>query len=135
MQPHVWSDRLELGHEPLDGEHHLQMALVGALADALEQGRPAAAKRVAEQLAGYTDAHFRGEQLLMEARAYRHLPEHVEEHRALLAHIAEIRYLLDGGEYDLALPMSLDLLTGLGSHIAASDRRFADESDLRRAAG
>lgn len=133
MQPHVWSERLELGHEPLDGEHHLQVALVGALADALEQGRPAAAKRLAEQLAGYTEAHFRGEQLLMETSGYAHLAEHQEEHRSLLAHIAEIRYLLGGGEYDLALPMSLDLLTGLGSHITASDRRFAEETDLRRA--
>ncbi len=132
MPQHVWSERLELHDESLDGEHHLQMSLISAVAEALEQGRPATAKRLLDQLAGYSAAHFNGEQLLMETSGYEHLGEHCEEHRSILAHIDEIRGLLGGGELDLALPMSLDLLHGLGSHIAASDRRFANHAASRR---
>ena len=125
-ETHPWSPRLELGNETLNREHHLQIALVSALADALEQGRPWVARRVLDQLAGYTAAHFQGEELLMETAAYEQLAEHREEHRTLCAHIDEIRYLVNGGEHELALPMALDLRSGLGSHIAASDRLFAD---------
>jgi hemerythrin len=64
----------------------------------------------------------------MEAGGYRLLPAHRQEHQAILAEIQEIRYLFDRAEYDLAAPMALDLLTGLGSHIAASDRRFAEHA-------
>jgi hemerythrin len=129
---HAWSERLELGIEPLDGEHHLQIALVTALAEALEQGRPSTAHRVADQLAEYSASHFTSEQLLMEATGYPQLADHLEEHRALLAHLDEIRYLLRGAEYDLALPMALDLSSGLASHIAASDRRFTEHAEQRR---
>ncbi len=134
QETHLWGRRLDLGKEPLDGEHHLQIALASALAESIEQRRPWMAARLVDQLAGYSAAHFTGEQLLMEASGYAQLGEHLEEHKALLAHIDEIRSLLLGGEYELALPMSLDLLTGLGSHIAASDRRFAEHDSSQRRA-
>ncbi len=124
---HVWNEKLDLGCS-LDGEHHLQVAMTGALAEAIEQRRPVVAQRIAEQLAQYTAAHFDGEQILMEASGYGDLGEHRDEHRAMLVHIQEIRDLLRSGEYDLALPMALDLLAGLGSHIASSDRRFAEHA-------
>jgi hemerythrin len=125
-ETHVWNERLDLGHEALDREHHLQLALVSALADALERGRPRVARRVAEQLAGYSSAHFAGEELLMESVAYRHLASHRQEHRDLLAQIAETQQLVTAGERDLAIMMALDLRAELGSHMSASDRRFAE---------
>jgi len=125
-ETHVWNKRLELGHEALDREHHLQLALVSALADALERGRPRVARRVVEQLAGYSAAHFAGEELLMESAGYRHLASHRQEHRDLLAQIAETQQLVTAGERDLAVMMALDLRAELGSHMSASDRRFAE---------
>ncbi len=132
QQQHVWSQRLDLGDEQLDGAHPLQFSMLGALVEAIERRHPAMAGKLAEQLAGYTAAHFEGERLLMETTAYPLLPEHCEEHRALLGQLGEVRELLAGSEYDLALPMTLDLLAGLGSHIAASDRRFAEHSTALR---
>lgn len=132
QEMHAWDRRLDLGNEALDGEHHLQVALVSALADAIERGRPWMAARLADQLAGYSAAHFNGEQLLMEASGYGRIGDHREEHQAILGHIDEIRYLLGRGEYDLALPMSLDLLNGLGSHISASDRQFAEHQETAK---
>jgi hemerythrin len=127
-ESHVWNERLQLGDDDLDREHHLQIALVTGLTEALERGRPLVARRIVEQLSGYTKAHFAGEELLMELAGYRHLEAHRQEHQAILAHIEEIRYLHHQGEYDLAVPMAVDLLSGLASHIAASDRRFAEAS-------
>jgi hemerythrin len=132
-ESHPWNRQLDLGDEVLDREHHLQIALVSALTDALEQGRPWVARQVSEQLAGFTAAHFAGEELLMEAMSYDQRQAHGEEHRALVAGIEEIRSLLGGGERDLALAMALDLRAALGGHMAASDRRFAAHEGFARA--
>ena len=122
----LWDDDLGGGDEELSREHHLQLTLVGALTLALQQGRPAVARRVAEQLHGYSAAHFAGEELLMEAAAYAPLPSHRQEHQNLLAHIAEMRALVTSGERELATVMALDLCSELGAHMATSDRRFME---------
>ena len=129
QEKHAWNERLDLGYDALDREHHLQVALVSGLADAIDRGRPRMARRLLEQLIGYSKAHFAGEELLMEAGGYRLLPAHRQEHQAILAEIQEIQYLFDRAEYDLAAPMAQDLLAGLGSHIGASDRRFAEHAE------
>jgi hemerythrin len=126
QEAHVWNSRLDLGDAALDREHHLQVAMVSALADALEQGRPWMARQLSEQLAGYSNAHFAGEELLMQAAGYDHLPVHSEEHKALLAAVDEIRTLLAGGERELAR-------AALAGHMAASDRRFAQFETAARA--
>jgi hemerythrin len=132
---HVWSEKLELGQEDLDREHHLQVALVSGLVDAIERGRPLVARRLCAQLDGYTRAHFAGEELLMELAGYGQLDAHRQEHSSMLSHIEEIQYLQERGEYDLALPMAIDLLNSLASHISASDRSFAHSSEKALAPG
>ena len=42
IEAHAWNERLDLSHEAMDHEHHLQIALVTGFADAVEQGRPVA---------------------------------------------------------------------------------------------
>ncbi len=133
LEAHVWNDRLDLDHPELDGEHHLQVAMIGALAEAIEQRRPWLARRLGEQLATYSAAHFAGEQLVMEASDFPGVAGHRDEHQLILNHIGEVRELVQGEEYDLALPMALDLLTGIGSHISSSDRAFAQHAKARRA--
>ncbi len=125
-ETHVWNERLELGREDVDREHHLQMALASGLVDAVERGRPLVARRLVAQLAGYSRAHFAGEELLMELGGYPQLEAHRQEHREIASHLEEIRYLQDRGEYELAHAMAIDLLHGLAAHIAQSDRLFAE---------
>lgn len=135
MALNLWSERLELGDAELDREHHLQIALASALTDALERNRPDLAARVAEQLAGFAEVHFRSEELLMEAAPYPGAAAHRAEHRSILVHIQEVKYLLGTAEHDLALPMACDLRNGLASHIASHDREYADHAQLARTRG
>jgi hemerythrin len=123
---HAWSEHLDLGHQALDQEHHLQIALVSAVADAIEQGRPAEARRLAAQLVAYSGMHFGGEELLMTASAYPDRRRHGDEHRMLAQAMQEIEGALERGERELALAFTLDLRAGLAGHIACADRRLAD---------
>jgi hemerythrin len=126
IEAHAWNEQLDLGHEAMDHDHHLQVALVSALADAIEQGRPWLARKVTVQLREYSAVHFGSEELLMTARGYVAAADHAEEHRQLLAVMEEVEGAIERGESELALAFALELRAGLAGHIAASDRRLAE---------
>jgi hemerythrin len=130
QESHVWNKRLDLGHEVLDGEHHLQVAMIGALVEAIEQRRPTMARRLGEQLEAYSSAHFVGEELVMETSEYPRAAEHHAEHQAILKRVGELRELLSEPS-DEALTLALDLLAGISSHISSSDRSFAQHANER----
>ncbi len=123
---HAWNEQLDVGNEALDHEHHLQIALVSALADAIEQGRPAQARRLAAQLVAYSNMHFGSEELLMGASGYPDRHRHQEEHRMLSQAMQEVEGALQRDERELALAFAIDVRAGLAGHIAGSDHRLAD---------
>jgi hemerythrin len=122
---HAWNEHLDLGHETMDREHHLQVALVSAIAEAIEQRRPAEARRVTAQLIAYSGMHFGGEELLMSASAYPDRARHGDEHRMLAQAMREVEGALERDERELALAFALDLRAGLAGHIAGADQRLA----------
>ncbi|MFL5263781.1 MAG: bacteriohemerythrin [Anaeromyxobacteraceae bacterium] len=132
QETHVWNARLDLEHGALDQEHHLQIAMIGALTEAIEQRRPWMARRLAEQLETYSAAHFASEQLMMETSEYPRVAAHAGEHEALLKRVAELREELEGEEMDPALAAALDLLSAIGAHITSSDRAFSEHTASRR---
>lgn len=123
---HAWNEHLELGHETLDQEHQLQIALVSAVAEAIERGQPATARRLAAQLVAYTGMHFGSEELLMSATAYPDRQRHGDEHRVLSQAMQEVEGALERDERELALAFVLDLRAGLAGHVVGADRRLAD---------
>jgi hemerythrin len=123
---HAWNDQLDLGHEAMDQDHHLQVALTSAVVDALEQSRPAEARRLAAQLLAYSNMHFGSEELLMGASSYPDRQRHADEHRMLTQGMQEVEGALDREERELALAFALDLRAGLAGHIAGSDCRLAE---------
>ena len=123
---HPWNPRLDVGIEALDHDHHTQIALLAAFTEALEQGRPTLARRLGEELGNYSRAHFRTEELLMEAKGYERKAEHVAEHDALMSRIAEVNAAQEAGNTDLAISLALDFRTSLASHMNDADRRVAE---------
>jgi hemerythrin len=124
VEAHAWNEKLDLGHEAMDHEHHLQIALVTALIDAIEQARPWMARRLAEQLHHYSVVHFGSEEMLMEASAFAGLDGHASEHRALLQAMREIEDALGRDENELALAFAMELKAGLAGHMAGADGRL-----------
>lgn len=124
-EKHAWNETLDVGHEAMDHEHHMQIALVSAFVDALEQRRPAMARKLADQLLEYSQVHFGSEQLLMESSGYPEREAHALEHEAFLGQMRELKRAFAAGEEDLATTAALDLRSALGSHMADADRRLA----------
>ena len=125
-ETHAWNERLDVGNEAMDHDHHTQLSLVTAFAEAVEQRRPALARRLGEQLAEYSRAHFRSEELLMDAASYREAPAHAKEHDDLMKRIAEVNAAQEAGNTDLAISLALDFRTSLAAHVNEADRRVAE---------
>ena len=128
---HPWNERLDLGNEALDHDHHTQLALVTAFTDAVEQGRPALARKLGEELGEYSRAHFRSEELLMSTHGYDQAAQHAAEHDALLARIREVNAAHAEGDHALAVTLALDFRTDLSKHIANADSRVAAQGASR----
>jgi hemerythrin len=122
IESHAWNERLDLDHEAMDHEHHLQIALVSGFVDAVEQRRPVLARRLAAQLHRYSEAHFTSEELLMEASAYAEREPHAAEHAELLRRIGELEGV--AGD-EVALATALELRAALAAHVNGSDRKLA----------
>ncbi len=125
VEAHVWNEGLDLSHEAMDHEHHLQIALVTAFADAIEQRRPWLARRLADQLLTYSTAHFGSEELLMEAVSFPEREQHAGEHAEFVSHIRQIQRAFDDGDEAVALEAALDLRQALAMHMNDADRKLA----------
>jgi hemerythrin len=125
IEAHAWNEKLDLGHEAMDHEHHLQIALVSALADAIEQRRPGVARKLSEQLVLYSEVHFGSEEMLMEASGYGTRDAHAAEHRTILEAMRELGGCLERDENELAAAFAMELRAGLAGHMAGSDQQLA----------
>lgn len=134
VEAHAWNEELDVSHEAMDHEHHLQIALVSAFAEAVEQRRPSFARRLAEQLISYSTVHFGSEELLMEAAGYAGRDAHAAEHAAFLAQMRDLEASCDEDPGEVALAAALDLRSALAGHIRGADRRLAEGTRKAQAA-
>jgi hemerythrin len=126
VEAHAWNEELDVANEAMDHDHHLQIALVSAFADAVEQRRPWLARRLAEQLVRYSAAHFASEELLMQASDYPEREAHAAEHGAFLVQMRDLEATFDEEAAELALAAALDLRSALGGHIRGADRKLVN---------
>jgi hemerythrin len=128
VEIHAWNEKLDLAHEAMDHEHHLQIALLSGFVEAVEQRRPWLARRLAEQLVRYSTAHFGSEELLMEASGHPGRDGHASEHSAFVAQMRELEAGYDGAGGEAALAAALELRGALAAHIDRADRSLAEHA-------
>lgn len=128
VEAHAWNEELDVAHEAMDHDHHMQIALVTAFADAVEQRRPWIARKLAAQLVTYSEVHFGSEELLMEAAGFPEREPHAAEHAALLAQMRELVAGFGDTPEESVLATALDLGSALAGHMRGSDRRLAEHA-------
>ncbi len=114
-------------HGAMDSEHRVQLGLVNALCQTLEQGADkATVVAVLDRLVSYTDAHFMAEQLLMRQYAYPLYEAHELEHDRLVEKVHELQRNYETGETQLTLDTAHSLRAWLLAHTNNTDHAFAD---------
>lgn len=121
-ETHVWNERLDLGHEAIDHEHHLQIGLLSAFIEAAEAGRPSLARRFVDELLSYSVVHFSSEEWLMESAGFAGRIGHATSHAELLQRMRELRQALGEGLEGPALTSAIELRADLAAHMDEADR-------------
>jgi hemerythrin len=122
----VVDERSESSNEFVDTHHLLQLSLVGALEEVLRRGtdRPLAQETL-DRLLGFTEVHFRSEELLMRLRRYPHAEAHAAAHAAFRELARAVRGSFAAGEASASLAAVGRIREWLQGHIGSLDREFS----------
>ena len=90
------------GCDSLDGEHSVQIELLGAFSRAVKDGRPRdEVDEILDRLIDFTKVHFSSEQLLMRLYQYPAYQQHLDDHDYTVDHLQTMRQAYLAGERDL----------------------------------
>lgn len=120
----LWDPSLETGNPGIDKQHKFLFHLVNELHDAIISGRGAEAVGPAlDKMIQYTINHFHDEEAFWREKKLPFLTHHIEAHRGLTAHAAEVQSKFKSGESVLGISLSKFLKDWLNHHIRGEDKR------------
>ena len=118
-------DKLDLSS--IDNEHRIQIGLLNALYDAVNNKNPASeVNQILNQLTTYSELHFMSEELLMRMYAYPDYDDHVHDHEAMTEFLNDIMKTVTAGQDSLALKTASDMRQFLVSHISTRDEALSE---------
>jgi len=126
MAPLRWDELASTGVDSMDAEHRLQVSLVNALEELVQQGAdPAVLERTISQLVDFTGVHFLSEELMMRLYAYPQHDAHKLEHDRLKQQVDELRSRLAAGGREAGVACVAELHAWLVGHVRTMDQAFA----------
>ncbi|WP_423458278.1 bacteriohemerythrin [Ottowia sp. VDI28] len=130
-QPLAWSDRLLLGHSPMDDTHREFVEVVGLLQVAAEH-------ELAERLENvliHLERHFREEDTWMRDTSYPAADCHVDEHAAVRASGQEVKEMLANGNSEPCRRYADELAKWFPGHADYLDAPLAQWLSRKRFGG
>jgi len=111
----------------IDNEHRIQIGLLNALYDAVNDKKPASEiNQILNQLTTYSELHFMSEELLMRMYAYPHYDDHVHDHEAMTEFLNDIMKTVTAGDDSMALKTASDMRQFLVAHISTRDEALSE---------
>lgn len=116
-----------LDSNSIDNEHRIQMGLLSALYDAVNDKKSASEiNEILNQLTTYSELHFMSEDLLMRLYAYPDYDDHVNDHEAMTEYLKDIMNTVTAGQDAMALKTVSELRQFLVSHISTRDEALSE---------
>ena len=111
----------------IDNEHRVQLGMLKALCDAVEEGGPAEKiNEILNQLTAYSELHFMSEELLMRMYAYPDYDDHVLDHEAMTERLNQIMRRYEAGQDSMALQTANEMRDFLLGHINSRDQALTE---------
>jgi hemerythrin len=133
--PILWTPKLAVGVEQIDEEHKQLFDRVNELLEAMQQGK---AREQMQPLLGflsdYVDAHFGGEQRLMQKHRYPAAAEHLSQHAFFVSEFTSLATEVhkSGPTALLTIKLNKLLCDWLREHVSSTDKKLGE---FLRAAG
>jgi hemerythrin len=120
-----WTDDLSVGVKEIDDQHKIFLSILNDLCNTSCSLHPALeVASILRQLTAYASFHFATEERYFDKFNYEFSAEHKEEHKKLLAKVAEFdqRFITEG---DAILSELLDFLEDwLVDHLSGQDKKY-----------
>ena len=121
----TWSDRLKVGIERIDKQHHQLVDLLNALHAEMLAGRGMqSVGEVLSNLIQYTRTHFATEERLFTQHAYPQAEAHKQQHDKLAEKAVALHRQVVNGEVTLSLETMHFLKDWLTNHILKTDMAY-----------
>ena len=118
-------DKLDLSS--IDNEHRIQIGLLNALYDAVNNKKPVSEiNQILNQLTTYSELHFMSEELLMRMYAYPDYDDHVQDHETMTDHLNQIKHSYTSDQAKMAIETANNMKKFLLAHISSRDQAFSD---------
>ncbi len=122
----IWSDEFKIGNEKIDHQHETLFQLVNEFLASIREGRAREEiDKVFNSLATYTQTHFADEENLFVNTQYPHSKYHIQEHRALIQKVTELKSNYDSGKAFMSLSVFSFLREWLKHHIIETDKKIS----------
>lgn len=126
-----WDAEYEMGEASMDAAHHEFVECVSALLDAPDD----AVAQALERFQAHAVRHFGQEDALMRGGGYASAECHLDEHKAVLASVDEVRALVAGGNFSVARSLARELVRWFPEHTVAMDKGLAAWAQMQRLGG
>ncbi|OUP50638.1 bacteriohemerythrin [Lachnoclostridium sp. An181] len=130
-----FDESLVTGNEMIDGQHKELIQKINDLLDSCEEnGGKAAAVRMLNFLADYTEFHFQAEEKLQEEIAYPGIEEHKKKHEEFIRTVEELHEMLEeeeGPSEAFVEQVNKNVIEWLYGHIKSFDRSVAEYKFMR----
>ena len=130
-----FDESLVTGNEMIDGQHKELIQKINDLLDSCEEnGGKAAAVRMLNFLADYTEFHFQAEEKLQEEIAYPGIEEHKKKHEEFIRTVEELHEMLEeeeGPSEAFVEQVNKNVIEWLYGHIKSFDRSVAEHKFMR----
>ena len=130
-----FDESLVTGNEMIGGQHKELIQKINDLLDSCEEnGGKAAAVRMLNFLADYTEFHFQAEEKLQEEIAYPGIEEHKKKHEEFIRTVEELHEMLEeeeGPSEAFVEQVNKNVIEWLYGHIKSFDRSVAEYKFMR----
>lgn len=126
-----WNAEYEVGDASMDAAHHEFVDCVWALLNAPDDAIASALER----FHAHAVRHFGEEDALMHVGGYASAECHLDEHKAVLASVDEVRALVADGNVAVARSLARELARWFPEHTVAMDKGLAAWSQKQRLGG
>lgn len=111
----------------IDGEHQIQLDMLSALCNVLQECLPPpGVGEILQKLVAYSAAHFMSEELLMRLNSFDDYEGHVSDHIRLMGELERLAAAHASGDATLVTEGAGAVFNSIRQHIATRDQRLAE---------